>query len=710
MAYNIVGSGYNYLGVTSITPPNLQIEVNAPTANDLNANIGDFWFQKDTQNLWFLTSQADQVAVWTPIAAAETTITFTTDVGDCTSVAAIMQTPGGANMNTAGAGNTYTINLDTSILQPTTTADGLNGVYALGVTDYTTDRFMHAYGSDNAFLGNQAGNLALTSVNSVGIGSGSLNSVISSDNNVAVGYTSLVALLSGDGGNVALGSQSLNGLETGAYNLGIGNGAGANYFNAESNNILLNSQGVSDDTNTLRIGQATGGDTLELQNAYIQGIYDQPVNANQQFVIISDDGKLGSVMGGGGGGGASTFVTDDGNAIEDAGVLEIIGGINLNTSGSDNIVIVDLDTSIKQPHTNNTGSEGIYALGNDIVDDRFLHNYGDDNTFLGAASGNLTLTGSNNVTAGFQTLTSATSSADAVAIGYLSQASVTSGVSNTSAGSESLSSLVDGNYNLSLGYQSGVNLNSSQSSNIYLSNQGNVLDNHVMRLGTSGMGANQVNEAYVAGTYGRAIGSTAGVVLIDNADKVGSSNGANGELLIGGGTGPVWANITSNDNSVTIANGANSIDLSVPGGGLGGTVYITTTVAETPVYSADLFQVPNDTNGFLVLKWVALGKFTSGPATGNFINSWGNEDLTIRRLGSGAISFNSTGNGYNRATAGNTAVLGPVNLSDVQSMIAAGIDPTYVRIGAVGPIGAYGNTTIYWKIEYNYFLYTNPAP
>jgi hypothetical protein len=41
------------------------------------------------------------------------------------------------------------------------------------------------------------------------------------------------------------------------------------------------------------------------------------------------------------------------------------------------------------------------------------------------------------------------------------------------------------------------------------------------------------------------------------------SNGTNGQTLIGGGSSPVWANITSNASTITITNGANSIDLSV---------------------------------------------------------------------------------------------------------------------------------------------------
>lgn len=57
-----------------------------------------------------------------------------------------------------------------------------------------------------------------------------------------------------------------------------------------------------------------------------------------------------------------------------------------------------------------------------------------------------------------------------------------------------------------------------------------------------------------------------GVVQSSAAGVLSSSDGTNGQLLIAatGAGAPAWANITSGDASVTITNGANTIDLSVP--------------------------------------------------------------------------------------------------------------------------------------------------
>lgn len=63
----------------------------------------------------------------------------------------------------------------------------------------------------------------------------------------------------------------------------------------------------------------------------------------------------------------------------------------------------------------------------------------------------------------------------------------------------------------------------------------------------------------------------AGVMQTSGAGVVTSDNGTNGQVLIGGGAAPAWANITSTGGSVTITNAANSIDLSYSGGG-GGSV------------------------------------------------------------------------------------------------------------------------------------------
>lgn len=56
----------------------------------------------------------------------------------------------------------------------------------------------------------------------------------------------------------------------------------------------------------------------------------------------------------------------------------------------------------------------------------------------------------------------------------------------------------------------------------------------------------------------------AGVVKTSGAGLWSSTNGEDGQLLIGGGAAPIWANITSADTSLTITNTDNAIDLQIP--------------------------------------------------------------------------------------------------------------------------------------------------
>lgn len=92
---------------------------------------------------------------------------------------------GGANINTEAAGNVITINLDESISQPATSADGTQGLYSLDDID-----FMHGYGTNNLFLGRNSGNRTLgSSAYNTGIGVDALKALDdNATNNVAFGH------------------------------------------------------------------------------------------------------------------------------------------------------------------------------------------------------------------------------------------------------------------------------------------------------------------------------------------------------------------------------------------------------------------------------------------------------------------------------------------------------------------------------------------
>jgi hypothetical protein len=260
---------------------------------------------------------------------------------------------------------------------------------------------------------------------------------------------------------------------------------------------------------------------------------------------------------GGGGGGASAFPTDSGTANSALGILQVLGGDNINTAGATNIVTVNLDKSIDQPITNDgvLTDEGMYYLGGHY----FLHNYGTANTFLGEDSGNRTLTGTDNTCTGSvvgQTFTSATSnslygsncgtaitSANAnCGYGRDSLQHVTTGGGNVSVGFQNLNGITTGQLNISLGYQGGSAHITGDSSNIDIGSPGVASQSGVIRIGTDGVGLGTQQSCYVAGIYGVSpAGGGLGSVVIDANGQLGSVGvGAAGTYLYSDGTNISW--------------------------------------------------------------------------------------------------------------------------------------------------------------------------
>ena len=125
-------------------------------------------------------------------------------------------------------------------------------------------------GSDNVFIGYQAGKTCSGGVWNVAIGSGAFKSANASQN-VVIGYNAGNAS-TGFTTCTVVGAFALNSTNGGLYNLMLGYGSGGSYTGAESSNICLHNNGVLAESNTLRIGSATGAGNKELNRAFICGI------------------------------------------------------------------------------------------------------------------------------------------------------------------------------------------------------------------------------------------------------------------------------------------------------------------------------------------------------------------------------------------------------------------------------------------------------
>jgi hypothetical protein len=109
--------------------------------------------------------------------------------------------------------------------------------------------------------------------------------------------------------------------------------------------------------------------------------------------------------------------------------------------------------------------------------DRFIHNYGTDNTFLGIFSGNFTMTGGRNTVIGVSSLQFNASGSSNTAIGYSSLNINFSGNNNTATGSYSLYNNQSGWNNTALGvnslYYNNAHSNTAVGSNsMYTNNTG----------------------------------------------------------------------------------------------------------------------------------------------------------------------------------------------------------------------------------------------
>lgn len=253
------------------------------------------------------------------------------------------------------------------------------------------------------------------------------------------------------------------------------------------------------------------------------------------------------------------FPTDAGTAIPAANTLNIFSGIstgntvdNLRTTGVGNTVTVFLNNSINQPNTNASGTEGMYSLGGD----RFLHNYGTGNTFLGEEAGNLTLTTANAIgntvigyRAGQALVGTAPNDADGnVIVGLQAGQSLTDGSRNTFLGSGSGNLLLTGDDNFFGGFDSGSALTGAESGNILINHVGVIGESAAIRIGTS------QTTNYQAGIYNVTPAGATEYVIIDSAGQLGSAPiGMLGWIFVAGTTQTIAINTQyAADNAGTV--------------------------------------------------------------------------------------------------------------------------------------------------------------
>jgi trimeric autotransporter adhesin len=173
---------------------------------------------------------------------------------------------------------------------------------------------------------------------------------------------------------------------------------------------------------------------------------------------------------------------------------------------------LSLNRSLILPYTTNS-SLGVMYKGNE----RFLHNYGTENTFLGINSGNFTMsgayntvvgyysflsntTGYNNTSVGHYSLSANTTGYNNTAVGFLSLRYNTTGIENTAFGEGALSNNTTANSNVAVGEKSlYFNTTGSQNSAFgWYSLYSNTTGSHNTAFGVSSLNLNTTGNNNIA--------------------------------------------------------------------------------------------------------------------------------------------------------------------------------------------------------------------
>ncbi|MBK7159924.1 MAG: tail fiber domain-containing protein [Ignavibacteria bacterium] len=213
------------------------------------------------------------------------------------------------------------------------------------------------------------------------------------------------------------------------------------------------------------------------------------------------------------------------NTLGTSGLFSIKDATNNYLTLSQSTGQVNILRSLKLENTANSNT-GVMYKGIDW----FLHNYGTNNIFLGAISGNFIMTGYGNIGIGGYTLYYNTTGFDNTAIGNKSLVGNTSGNNNTALGSWSLNSNYNGNENTALGSYSltgnysGINntaIGSFSLSNNFGGANNTAVGCQSMNFNNSGFNNTAVGYnslLYNTGNYNTALGYNAGSTITTGAN------------------------------------------------------------------------------------------------------------------------------------------------------------------------------------------------
>ncbi len=304
-----------YLGVEAATPPQMYLAQRAPTTSDAkNFNLGDMWLDEPNESLYVLVSLSQGVGTWVTTFGGAANA-FVTDSGTAVDVGGVINLLGDGDIQTSATGNTITLTLDGDPLELENLKlnDQIEGVL---FTD-STGLVSAVNGTNGQIIiggGTEPQWGSITSDGSIVITAGANTLQLTAPN--ASGLTDI----DGDTGTATQAAGTIN---------IVGDGA------------TIETDGSGD---TLTVSLIPGNDGQLIIGATAGApLWANLASAGGTVVITEGANTINLEATGGGSSGASTFITDSGNALQNLGDIDILGGNNIATSGAGQSVTIDLN-------------------------------------------------------------------------------------------------------------------------------------------------------------------------------------------------------------------------------------------------------------------------------------------------------------------------------------------------------------------------------
>lgn len=405
---------------------------------------------------------------------------------------------------------------------------GDSGLYSitftqLGLGDQWTNSFLANNGTQNTWLGNNAGSSLTTASQSVGVGFGALDSATSSSNNVAVGYNALTALTTGGAGTTAIGHSALA-AATSTNNTAVGFQAGKAITTGVDNtavgyNALTALNGAFEYDNVAIGASALAAATLAHGNTAIGARALLSNEGGDGHTAVGYD-SLRSLVDAGNGGMTSNegFGRETLYSLTNGLYNGAFGGDALYSllEGTNNIGIGG-DAGANLIRGNNNIAIGVRADGN------YSSATHHDSIAIGYEALRRATTGSQNIAIGSLALDSATTSSNNVAVGYNALTAVTTGAGGlTALGHSALEANTSGVNNVAVG-DSALESNTTGNSNVAVGN--NALLNNITGVENVAVGRSSLS-SLTAGVINTAVGDQAGQSLTTGNDNAMFGNDA----------------------------------------------------------------------------------------------------------------------------------------------------------------------------------------